>query len=182
MFDVLLQAATQAAGQGAGKGNMLMSIVPFVLIFVVFYFFLIRPQNKKQKETQKMISALKKGDKVVTIGGIHGVVTNTKEETIVIRVDDNAKIEINRSAVATVITDKVEKKEEVAAPKKKFSLFSKKQKDSAVEVKAEEVKAEEPKSESKKEESKVEEKQDVAAEKTEGEAAEKTEDSSSAEK
>ena len=182
MFDVLLQAATQAAGQGAGKGNMLMSIVPFVLIFVVFYFFLIRPQNKKQKETQKMISALKKGDKVVTIGGIHGVVTNTKEETIVIRVDDNAKIEINRSAVASVITDKVEKKEEVAAPKKKFSLFSKKQKDSAVEVKAEEVKAEEPKSESKKEESKVEEKQDVAAEKTEGEAAEKTEDSSSAEK
>ena len=187
MFDVLLQAATQAAGQGAGKGNMLMSIVPFVLIFVVFYFFLIRPQNKKQKETQKMISALKKGDKVVTIGGIHGVVTNTKEETIVIRVDDNAKIEINRSAVATVITDKVEKKEEVAAPKKKFSLFSKEQKDSAVEVKAEEVKAEEvkaeePKSESKKEESKVEEKQDVAAEKTEGEAAEKTEDSSSAEK
>jgi len=182
MFDVLLQAATQAAGQGAGKGNMLMSIVPFVLIFVVFYFFLIRPQNKKQKETQKMISALKKGDKVVTIGGIHGVVTNTKEETIVIRVDDNAKIEINRSAVATVITDKVEKKEEAAEPKKKFSLFSKKQKDSAVEVKSEEVKAEEPKSESKKEEAKVEEKQDIAAEKTEGESAEKTEDSSSAEK
>ncbi|MCR5699140.1 MAG: preprotein translocase subunit YajC [Treponemataceae bacterium] len=187
MFDVLLQAATQAAGQTAGKGNMLMSIVPFVLIFVVFYFFLIRPQNKKQKETQKMISALKKGDKVVTIGGIHGVVTNTKEETIVIRVDDNAKIEINRSAVSTVITDKVEKKEEAAEPKKKFSLFSKKQKDAAVEVKAEEVKAdskkeEAKKDEAKKDEAKVEAVEEKAAEETEAKAAETTEEKASEEK
>ena len=128
MFDVLLQAATEAGAKG--QSNIFMTIIPFVLIFVVFYFFLIRPQNKKQKETEKMISALKKGDKVVTIGGIHGVVTNTKEETIFIRVDDNTKIEINRSAVASVISDKVEKKDEDSAKTetKKFSLFKKKDK------------------------------------------------------
>ena len=87
-----------------------MTVVPFALIFIIFYFFLIRPQNKKQKETEKMIAALKKGDKVVTIGGIHGVVASTKEHTIIVKVDDGAKIEFNRSAIATVIADKVEEK------------------------------------------------------------------------
>ena len=85
---------------------MLTTIIPFALIILIFYFFIIRPQNKKQKETEKMIAALKKGDKVVTIGGIHGVVSSTKENTIIVKVDDNAKIEFNRTAIATVIVDK----------------------------------------------------------------------------
>ena len=107
MYNALLQATTTAA---AGEGSLLMTVVPFALIFIIFYFFLIRPQNKKQKETEKMIAALKKGDKVVTIGGIHGVVASTKEHTIIVKVDDGAKIEFNRSAIATVIADKVEEK------------------------------------------------------------------------
>ena len=107
MYNALLQGATTPA---AGEGSLLMTIVPFALIFIIFYFFLIRPQNKKQKETEKMIAALKKGDKVVTIGGIHGVVATTKEHTIIIKVEDGAKIEFNRSAIATVIADKVEEK------------------------------------------------------------------------
>ena len=107
MYNALLQTATAAA---AGEGSLLMTVVPFALIFIIFYFFLIRPQNKKQKETEKMIAALKKGDKVVTIGGIHGVVASTKEHTIIVKVDDGAKIEFNRSAIATVIADKVEEK------------------------------------------------------------------------
>lgn len=107
MYNALLQTATTAA---AGEGSLLMTVVPFALIFIIFYFFLIRPQNKKQKETEKMIAALKKGDKVVTIGGIHGVVASTKEHTIIVKVDDGAKIEFNRSAIATVIADKVEEK------------------------------------------------------------------------
>ncbi len=98
-FIPLLQA-------GATSSQTLMSVVPFILIIAIFYFFIIRPQNKKQKETQKMIDAIKKGDKVVTIGGIHGIVSSVKENTLVIKVDDNARIEFNRTAIASVVTDK----------------------------------------------------------------------------
>ena len=94
----------QDAGS-AGTTGILSMILPFALIFVIFYFFIIRPKNKKQKETQKMINALKKGDKIVTIGGIYGVVSSTKEKTVVIKVDEGAKIEFSRSAIASVITD-----------------------------------------------------------------------------
>lgn len=100
-----LPVLQSAAASGAGLASML----PIVLIFVIFYFFLIRPQNKKQKDTEKMISALKKGDKVVTIGGIHGVVSSTKEKTVIIKVDDNTKLEFSRSAVASVVTDEKDK-------------------------------------------------------------------------
>ncbi|MBR4323832.1 preprotein translocase subunit YajC [Treponema sp.] len=99
-FVPLLQAAGAASGS-----QTLMSVVPFILIIAIFYFFIIRPQNKKQKETQKMIDALKKGDKVVTIGGIHGLVSQTKEKTVIIKVDEGVKIEVNRSAIAGVVTD-----------------------------------------------------------------------------
>ncbi|MBR5866405.1 MAG: preprotein translocase subunit YajC [Spirochaetaceae bacterium] len=108
----------QVAPVGAASGSLLMSVLPFGLIILIFYFFIIRPQNKKQKETEKMIAALKKGDKVVTIGGIHGVVSSTKEQTVIVKVDEGAKIEFNRTAIATVIVDKADKKsskkEEVA--------------------------------------------------------------------
>ena len=93
------------ASSASSSGSMLGSLLPLLLIFVIFYFFLIRPQNKKQKETEKMIAALKKGDKVITIGGIHGVVSSTKEKTIIVKVDDNTKIEFTRSAIASVIVD-----------------------------------------------------------------------------
>ena len=106
-FVPLLQAASPAAGATGAQG--IMSIIPFVLIIAIFYFFIIRPQNKKQKETQKMIDALKKGDKVVTIGGIHGLVSQTKEKTVIVKVDEGVKIEFNRSAIAGVVTDAAEK-------------------------------------------------------------------------
>lgn len=101
-FIPLLQAAAGTPPQG----SFLMTVLPFVLIIGIFYLFIIRPQNKKQKETEKMIAALKKGDKVITIGGIHGVVHQAKEKTVIIKVDDGTKIEFNRSAVASVVTDK----------------------------------------------------------------------------
>lgn len=103
----------------AGSGSMLMSVLPFGLIILIFYFFIIRPQNKKQKETEKMLSALKKGDKVVTVGGIHGVISSTKEKTVIVKVDDNAKIEFSRNAIATVIVDKAEKDSKAAKDDKK---------------------------------------------------------------
>lgn len=103
----------------AGSGSLLMSVLPFGLIILIFYFFIIRPQNKKQKETEKMLSALKKGDKVVTVGGIHGVISSTKEKTVIVKVDDNAKIEFSRNAIATVIVDKAEKDSKAAKDDKK---------------------------------------------------------------
>ena len=100
----MLLSVLQAAQGPAGAAG-LVSLLPIVLIFVIFYFFIIMPQNKKQKETEKMISALKKGDKVITIGGIHGVVTSTKEKTVIVKVDDSTKIEFSRSAISSVETD-----------------------------------------------------------------------------
>ena len=90
----------QAAGSApSASGSLLGTLFPFLLIIVIFYFFLIRPQNKKQKETEKMLNALKKGDKVITIGGIHGVVSSVKEKTVILKVDDDCKMEFNRTAI-----------------------------------------------------------------------------------
>jgi preprotein translocase subunit YajC len=104
-FIPLLQAAGGAATTST-TGGFIQMIVMLVLIFAVFYFLIFRPQNKKQKETEHMIAALKKGDKIVTIGGVHGVVSSLKEKTVIVKVDDNTKVELNRSAVASVENEK----------------------------------------------------------------------------
>ena len=109
--------------QTAGSGSMMASLMPIFLIFVVFYLFIIRPQNKKQKETERMISSLKKGDKVMTIGGIYGVVSSAKDKTVIVKVDDNCKIEFSKSAISSVILDK-KAAEEAAAAQNKGGLFS----------------------------------------------------------
>ena len=97
-------ASGAAAGTAAGAG--IVTFLPFILIILIMYFLMIRPQNKKQKETQKMLDALKKGDKVITIGGIHGTVSNVKDDTVTVKVDDNCRIEFNRSAIASVVNPK----------------------------------------------------------------------------
>lgn len=99
----------QAAGGPSTISSFMSLIVTVVLMIAIFYFFLIRPQSKRQKETEKMLAALKKGDKVVTIGGIHGTVTSTKEKSVVLKVDDNTKIEFSRTAIASVEKTEVEK-------------------------------------------------------------------------
>ena len=111
MFVSLLQ---DAAAAGATSSQTLMSVVPFILIIAIFYFFIIRPQNKKQKETQKMIDALKKGDKGVTIGGIHGLVAQTKEKTVILKLDEGVKVEFNRSAIAGVVNETPAKSEKTS--------------------------------------------------------------------
>ncbi|MDR2807422.1 MAG: preprotein translocase subunit YajC [Spirochaetaceae bacterium] len=104
MYSFFLMAAPPDGGAAAsgGAASMFMSFVPFILIIGIFYFLIIRPQNKKQKETEKMLAALKKGDKVVTIGGVHGYITNVKDNSVVVKVDDTSKIEFSRSAIASV--------------------------------------------------------------------------------
>jgi preprotein translocase subunit YajC len=103
MFIYSAYAMAQAQqAQTADAPNPLVSLMPLILMFVVFYFLLIRPQQKKQKEHQKMLSEIKKNDEVITSGGIHGTIVNIKEKTYSLRVDDNVKLEISKSAVSGV--------------------------------------------------------------------------------
>ena len=92
------------AGAEATQGDAIMAFLPFIAIIFIFYFLMIRPQNKKRKETEKMIAALKKGDKIVTIGGLYGTIQSVKETTVIIKADDNVKLEFLRSAISSVIS------------------------------------------------------------------------------
>jgi len=102
MTDLLILAQAAPAGAPGQQPNLLMQMFPLILIFVLFYFVLIRPQQKRQKEHQKLVAALKTGDKVVTNSGIHGIVANVKEQTVLIKVADNVKLEFDRSAVVSI--------------------------------------------------------------------------------
>ena len=95
-----LQAAAPAA-QGSSWSMWIM----LALIFVVMWFFMIRPQRKQQKELQNFRDSLKKGDKVVTIGGIYGTVAEIKEESVLIEVDSNVKIRVSKQALVKDFTD-----------------------------------------------------------------------------
>ncbi len=103
MFNFILLMAPANQGGQAG-GNPIMSFLPFILIIVIMYFLMIRPQQKKQKEKQKMLEALKKGDNVITGGGIHGKVAGFTDDnkTVLLKVDDNVKIKVDRSAINVV--------------------------------------------------------------------------------
>lgn len=140
-FIPFLQAATGSAPSASASSSLVGTLLPFLLIAVIFYFFLIRPQNKKQKETEKMLNALKKGDKVITIGGIHGTVSSVKEKTVIVKVDDDCKIEFNRTAISSVELSDEEKAKlaEEAAAKKAAKKLGKKS-SAAEEAKAEENK------------------------------------------
>ena len=84
----------------AGQGSMMMTLLPMVLIFAVFYFILIRPQKKRDKETAKMRSNIEIGDEVITIGGVVGIVASLKEDTLIIETgSDKSKIRFLRSAI-----------------------------------------------------------------------------------
>ncbi len=91
--------------QAAEGGNPLMSFAPFVLIIVVFYFFMIRPQMKRQKELRKYREALKKGDKVISTGGIYGKVAEVKDAHVVVEIADNVKVKMDKSAIVMDMTD-----------------------------------------------------------------------------
>jgi preprotein translocase subunit YajC len=97
------------AGQANGTGQLITTFVTFGLVFVIFYFLIIRPQNKKQKDTKAMLERVKKGDRVQTIGGLRGTVHSVREQTVVLTVDDNTKLEFVKSAIASVLTEKQEK-------------------------------------------------------------------------
>ncbi len=109
---VLLQAAP--AGQG---GGMMSTILMMVLIIVVFYFFMIRPQTKKQKEIENKRNALKKGDKVVTAGGIHGIIKEINDDTMLITIADGVRIKVDKTSVYALDSAAPAKKSEEDTPK-----------------------------------------------------------------
>lgn len=85
--------------QGAGP---LLNLMPIILIFIVFYFLLIRPQKKTQDAHKKMIASLKKNDEVITAGGIHGTIVNVKDHTVTLKVDDNVKVEVQKGSISSM--------------------------------------------------------------------------------
>ncbi len=103
MLFFLAQPAYALGGSGGqGEANPIAQLLPFILMFVVLYFLILRPQIKKQKSQQKMIDDLTKGDKIVTSGGIHGVITTMKDDVITVKIADNVRVEMSRSAVSRV--------------------------------------------------------------------------------
>ena len=96
-----------AGAQGAGGG--FSSLIMMVAIFAIFYFILIRPQQKKMKEHKKLVEELKKGDRIVTSGGIYGTVENTTPETLTIKIAEGVKVKITRGSVGAVVNPGEEK-------------------------------------------------------------------------
>lgn len=102
---LLLLAQAQPGTPPPSPFGGIGSFVPFIFIFIIMYFVLFRPQKKRQQEQQRLISALKTGDKVVTNAGIHGLIANVKETTVILKVADNVKIEMEKSAVTNVLKE-----------------------------------------------------------------------------
>ena len=99
----LLVAEAWAADAGAQQSAGWLEFLPLVLLFVIFYFFLIRPQQKRQKEHQSLINALTKGDEIVTSGGIVGVVTQVKDEFVSARVGDGVELRFQKPAIIATL-------------------------------------------------------------------------------
>ena len=100
-----LLAMAPQSGEGGG-GGMISTIIMFGAIFLIFYFMIIRPQQKRAKERDKMLANIQKGDKVVTSGGVHGTIAGIDEKTVLLDVGDKVKLKVERSAVTTVISTK----------------------------------------------------------------------------
>lgn len=101
-MDILLAMAPQG-GNGGGGGSLVSTLIMFGAIFAIFYFMIIRPQQKKAKEREKLLSNLEKGDKVVTSGGVHATIVGLEEKTALIEIAPNVKVKIERSAIGSVL-------------------------------------------------------------------------------
>jgi len=106
-FSAFMQQGSPAARP---QGNMMTALIPFILVFVIFYVLIILPSRKKQKKHQEMVDALKPGDKVVTTGGIYGTVMGAQKDRIELKISANVKIDVTRNAIAVILGDKKEEK------------------------------------------------------------------------
>jgi preprotein translocase subunit YajC len=97
------QGTVAPSASAAATPSPLFSFMPLILMIVIFYFLLIRPQQKRQKEHAQMIASLKKNDEVITSSGIYGTIVGVKDDSFILRVDDNVKIEFQKGAITQVI-------------------------------------------------------------------------------
>jgi len=100
MIYLLAQAQNTVSGPA---GSPLASFIPIILIVIITYFVLFRPQMRRQKDQQRLVTSLKTGDRVVTAAGIHGMISNVKDSTVIVKVADNVKIEMEKSAVTNIV-------------------------------------------------------------------------------
>ena len=113
MVPLTIFAQENAPAPQPGAGGLKIGMMPMMIImFAIIYFFMIRPEQKKQKERAELLKNVKKGDKVLTAGGIVGVVGNVKENTVMVRIAENTNVEFTKSAITNVITDEASKSTE----------------------------------------------------------------------
>ena len=113
-------APTGGAGaQGQGGGNPMSLIFMIIAIFAVMYFLMIRPQQRQKKQHQDMLSQVGKGDKIVTAGGMHGTITGVKDSTVIVKIADNVKVEVNRSSISQIVSAKSSKTTQAQTQAKK---------------------------------------------------------------
>jgi preprotein translocase subunit YajC len=114
---LLLQDGATAPQEAPSGGLLGTQLVPLVLIFVLFFFLLILPERKKQKHRQKMLDALKKGDRVVTSGGLHGTVVSATSDLVVLQAAENVRLRFSRTAIQGVVAEEKPVSEAVEASK-----------------------------------------------------------------
>jgi len=100
MFDSVAYAMSAPPGAEQSSFDIFMSFFPLLLLVAIFYFFLFRPQQKKQKETREMIANIKEGDNVMTLGGMYGSVVKVKDDVITLQVAENVRVKVNRYYLA----------------------------------------------------------------------------------
>ncbi len=99
----ILLAMAPPSGEGGGGGSLMSTVIMFGAIFAIFYFMIIRPQQKRAKEREKLLSNIEKGDKIITSGGVHATIVGIEEKTVLIEIAPNVKIKIERSAIGSVV-------------------------------------------------------------------------------
>ncbi|HTX17311.1 MAG TPA: preprotein translocase subunit YajC [Bacteroidota bacterium] len=100
MKSYLIAMAPPQGGQGGG--DFMTTILMFAVIIAIFYFMILRPQQKRQKERQKLLESMKKGDKVVTAGGIHGTIVGIEDKTVLLQISETVKVKVERSSISVV--------------------------------------------------------------------------------
>jgi len=100
----LAYALGQGASGGGGQGGSLGAFIPLILMFVIFYFLLIRPQQKKAKQHKQMLSAIKKGDRIVSSGGLHGVITGITDDVVTVEIAPKVRVKISRGSVSGIMS------------------------------------------------------------------------------
>lgn len=97
----------------------LTNFLPIIIMFAIFYFLLIRPQQKKQKQRNAMLAALKKGDKIITIGGVHGTIQDLSDDTVTLRIAHNVNVTFDRGAINNVVSSSANSEPAKSEPAKK---------------------------------------------------------------